>query len=39
LTTTNLSEIKKTGELVKSQSENVPIVKAKVTKIEALGSG
>lgn len=39
LTTTDLSEIKKTGELVKSQSENVPIVRAKVTKIETLGSG
>ncbi len=39
LSTTDLNEIKKTGRLLKEQQEKLTLVKAKITKIEAVGSG
>lgn len=39
LTTTNLSEIKKTAELVTKSSENLPIIKAKILDVKAIGTG
>ena len=39
LTTTDLSEIKKTAALIKKSSENISLVKAKIIKIKAVGTG
>ncbi len=39
LSTTNLSEIKKTAEFVKQSSEKLPLVKAKVLNVKAIGAG
>ncbi len=39
LSTTNLNEIKKTGRLVKEIQEQISLVKAKITKIDPVGSG
>ena len=39
LSTTNLSEIKKTAELVKQSSEKLSLVKAKVLNVKAIGTG
>ncbi|MCK5176639.1 MAG: 3-dehydroquinate synthase II, partial [Candidatus Aenigmarchaeota archaeon] len=39
LSTTNLNEIKKTGRLVKEIQEQISLVKAKITKINPVGSG
>ncbi len=39
LTTNNLSEIKKAGEIVKQSGEKIKLVEAEITRIENLGSG
>ena len=39
LTTTDLSEIKKTAALIKKSSENISLVKAKIINIKAVGTG
>ncbi len=39
LTTNNLNEIKKTSSLIKSSTEKLHLVKAKITKIQAVGTG
>jgi len=39
LTTKNLSEIKKVASLVKASTEKINLVKAKITRLEAIGTG
>ncbi len=39
LTTNNLNEIKKTASLIKSSSEKIPLVKAKIMGVKAVGMG
>ena len=39
LTTKNLSEIKKTASLIKKSTEKIHLLKAKITKIHAIGTG
>ena len=39
LTTNNLNEIKKTASLIKSSSEKIPLVKAKIIGVKAVGMG